>query len=381
MPRTPPFLLYTVAWILFGAVYVALFMASGASLRDAVGGALATVLPFGLLGILVLSLPRVLPWREERRVSFFVAQLGLTAAYAALGTAGWIACRALDLLLTTGGAQFRASLPYAGWQAVIGSLTYLSITGISYARENAERVRQEAERRARSDALRARAELAVLRSQLNPHFLLNTLHASIGLVRRDPALAERALERLGELLHYGLRMHRDSLDQVTLGEEWEFVQSYLEIESLRLRDRLQLDLKADPDVMPCLVPPFVLQPLVENAILHAIAPRKAGGRLEVTARRCGDRLQLVVCDDGPGVPASNDSTGTSLGLPLLRERLAMLYQGTARLSLEPATGGRGLRATVDLPADSEGASESSTRAQRERSESRSESRGGGAPRH
>jgi LytS/YehU family sensor histidine kinase len=95
-----------------------------------------------------------------------------------------------------------------------------------------------------------------------------------------------------------------------------------------------------------MVPPFVLQPLVENAIVHAIAPRKGGGRVEITARRQGDGLRLEVTDDGPGMPAADGGAG--LGLQLLRERLAMIYGGRARLSLQPAAGG-GLRAIVELP--------------------------------
>jgi len=244
----------------------------------------------------------------------------------------------------------------AAWQAVIGGLIYLAIAGAAYAWQNAQRVREEAARAAQADALRARAELAALRSQLNPHFLLNTLHAALGLVRRDPALAERALERLGEVLNYGLRMHRESRDQVTLADEWSFVRSYLEIESLRLEERLQLRLEADPEALEGVVPPFVLQPLVENAILHAVAPRKAGGRVAITARRRGDHLQLEVCDDGPGMPLPVPPSGAGLGLRLLRDRLALLYAGQASLTLQPAEGG-GVRATIDLPLDREAVSE------------------------
>jgi sensor histidine kinase YesM len=296
------------------------------------------------------------PWDDRRRAGFFAAQLGLTIAYALSGAAGVVAFWALDSLLTTGRAQVRFQPMIAAWQAVIGGLIYLAIAGAAYAWLNAQRLREEAARAAQADALRARAELAALRSQLNPHFLLNTLHAALGLVRRDPALAERALERLGQVLHYGLRMHRESLDQVTLADEWAFVRSYLDIESLRLEERLRLDVDVDPEAMPGLVPPFVLQPLVENAILHAVAPRTAGGRVAITVRRRGDHLRLEVCDDGPGMPAQLGPAEGGLGLRLLRERLALLYAGAARLSLEKGDGG-GLRATIDLPLDREAAAE------------------------
>jgi two-component system sensor histidine kinase AlgZ len=151
-------------------------------------------------------------------------------------------------------------------------------------------------------------------------------------------------------------MHRESLDEVTLADEWSFVRSYLEIESLRLEERLRLHLEADPEVLQSVVPPFVLQPLVENAIQHAVAPRKTGGRVEVTARRRSSHLELEVCDDGPGMPPAIPASGAGLGLRLLRERLALLYAGHANLTLEPVEGG-GVRATISLPLDRETLSE------------------------
>jgi signal transduction histidine kinase len=340
--------LYITAWVPLVAVYAALFTAAGTPPALAIRGALLSVLPCALLGLLVFRVPQHLPWRDDRRMGFFAAQLGLAAVYGAAETAGVLALRHLDSLLTTGQAGVRVEPLKVAWQALIGGLLYLVIAGVAYAWQNALRVREEVARAAQADALRARAELAAFRSQLNPHFLLNTLHAALGLVRRDPALAERALERLGEVLHYGLRMHRECLDQISLADEWAFVRSYLEIESLRLEERLQLHLEADPEAMQALVPPFVLQPLVENAILHAVAPRRAGGHVAITARRRGDRLQLEVCDDGPGMPSTLAPSGAGLGLRLLRERLALLYAGSANLSLQPAEAG-GVRATIELP--------------------------------
>lgn len=353
MPRTPPQRLYAIGWIPLLAVYTALFAASGAPAATAVRSALVTLLPFALLGLLVLRVPRRLPWHDERRAGFFAAQLALTAGYGTVGSAGVIAAWRLDALLA-GRSEFRVEPMIVAWQALLGGLIYLVIAGAGYAWQNAEHAREQAERAAKADALLARAELAALRSQLNPHFLLNTLHAALGLVRRDPALAERALERLGDVLHYGLRMHRESLDEVALADEWAFVRSYLEIESLRLEERLELRMEAEPSAMRGLVPPFVLQPLVENAILHAVAPRAAGGRVAITARRNGGQLLLEVSDDGPGMPQPLGASGAGLGLRLLRERLALLYGGDARLSVQPAEGG-GVRATIELPAGREAA--------------------------
>jgi sensor histidine kinase YesM len=345
MRRAAP---YALGWILLALVYVAISTAAGATVGQAVRMALAVVVPQSLWGLLVIRLPAVLPWPEGRRARFFTAQSACALGYVLLGTGSWVALVTVDQLYferRTGINPF-----IVAWQAVISLLLYLAMAGAAYAARNAERLREESARSARAEALRARAELAALRSQLNPHFLLNTLHTLLGLVRREPELAERALERLGELTYYGLRLHRQGVDQVSLREEWSFVTGYLDIERLRMGDRLRLDLDGDAEVMDCLVPPFALQPLVENAVLHGVAPRKEGGRVSVTARRQGDRLRLEVCDDGPGLPSGPraNGNGSGVGLQLLRERLAMLYTDRAGLRLD-AAGENGLRATLDLP--------------------------------
>jgi signal transduction histidine kinase len=349
VPRRPPLAPYAAAWLPLVVVYGTLY-SRVLPPATAARSALLTLLPYALLGLAVLAMPRRLPWNEGRGAGFFLVHLALTVAYAAVGTGAMLALRALEWRLVTGRFDLPVERLNVAWQAVAGGLFYLAIAGGAYAWRHAERLRAEEARAAHADALRARAELAVLRSQLNPHFLLNTLHTALGLVSRDPAAAERALERLGEVLHYGLRLHRESLDQITLAEEWAFVRSYLEIESLRLGERLRLRLEIDAGTEDALVPPFVLQPLVENAVVHAVAPRRAGGTIAVAARRRGERLELEVTDDGPGLPASPPPGG--LGLRTLGERLALLYAGDAHLSLTPAAGG-GVRATIDLPLDRE----------------------------
>jgi signal transduction histidine kinase len=344
MSRRPPVRLYVAAWTPLAAVFIAMFIAIGSGPGVAVRGAIVSLLPFLLLGLRVLTLPLDLPWQDDRRLRFFAAHLALAVAYAAFGVAGAFV---LEVLLVTRGVAPHNVLMMI-WRAVMGALLYVAVAGAAYAWWNDRRLREEAARVAEADALRTRAELAVLRSQLNPHFLLNTLHAALGLVRRDPARAERAIERLGEILHYGLRMHRESIDAVSLADEWEFVRSYLEIESLRLEERLRLDLAAGAEALHAEVPPFVLQPLVENAIVHAVAPRREGGRVTVRADRDGERLRLEVRDDGPGFARGGGSDGTGLGIRLLRERLALLYGSDARLAVAPGEGG-GVVAVLDLP--------------------------------
>jgi LytS/YehU family sensor histidine kinase len=226
----------------------------------------------------------------------------------------------------------------------------VALAGLGYAWHTAQALEEARESAARAEVLRARAEIELLRSQVQPHFILNVLHALLGLVRRDPARAENALERLGQLLRFGSELHQEGRDWVPLSREWDFVNSYLDLERVRLGDRLRLLVEADASAMDVPVPPFALQPLVENAIIHAVAPRASGGRVEVSARRSAGRLFLVVRDDGPGAAEADILGSPRMGLRLLRERLTALYAGRARLDFEsPAGGGLGVR--LDLPDD------------------------------
>lgn len=300
---------YAVAWLLYLTLYAVAFIANGVPPGLAARNAFANVLPGVLLGALVLRLPRRLPWPEGRRASFFAIHFGLLIVFILLSAAGWVALVGLDALL------FREPFKGINWRIVplrmlIDLLIYCTLAGLAYARRNAAASREQAARAVRAEALRARAELEALRSQLNPHFILNTIHALMGLVRREPAVAEEALERLGE--------------------------------------RLRVSFEAAAPTLDCRVPSFALQTLVENAIRHAIALRAEGGLLAIRAWRVEDRLRIEVEDGGPGPLAKLPVESNGLGLRLLRERLAALYDGQAALSLEKAA--EGLCAALELPA-------------------------------
>lgn len=341
---------YTVAWLLVLTIYLAAFLAGGFPLGYAFRGALANVLPDALLGLLVLRLPQRMPWPESRKARSFAIHLGLLMAFIFLSTAGWLGLVALDELVFTGACCKRIDLRILPFRILNELLIYCTLAGLAYAWHNAAASREQAARAARAETLRARAELEALRSQLNPHFILNTFHALIGLVRRDPAVAETALERLGDLLRYSLRIQREGLDEVKLREEWSFVQSYLDLERLRLGDRLRVSFEAAETTLDCLVPSFALQTLVENAIRHAIAPRAEGGHLAVRVHPVDGRLRIEVEDEGPGASAQPAAESHRLGLRLLQERLAALYGEQASLSLHAVSGGvGGVRAILELP--------------------------------
>jgi len=345
----PPLVAYAGGWAVLATVYAVLYTASGVAASMAARGAVAVVLPNALLGLISLRLARRWPWPVEGRWSLVARLVPVLAGLAVASTAGWLLLIGLDGWLTTGAARW-PNAPIVLWQTVINGLSQLALAGIGYAWHTAEALREARDRAARADVLRARAELQLLRSQLHPHFVLNVLHALLGLVRRDPAGAESALERLGELLRFGQWVHQDGADFVPLSREWDFVRSYLELERMRLGDRLRVDVEADESALAVPVPPFALQPLVENAIVHAVAPRASGGRVGVSARRSGGRLCLLVEDDGPGASEAQIAASPRMGLRLLQDRLAALYSGRARLAYESPAGG-GFRVRLELPDD------------------------------
>ena len=186
------------------------------------------------------------------------------------------------------------------------------------------------------------AQLGALRAQIQPHFLFNTLNAITALVRdQETKSALATLARLSDLLRSLLAS--DAAHEVSLAEELGVIEQYLGIMEVRFSDRLNVIWDVPPDLRGARVPTFVLQPLVENAIRHGIAKRTDAGRIEIGARKAGDRLILTVSDDGPG---PNGAANGGLGLANTRERLRRLY-GDATVELGP--GKPGAVATITMP--------------------------------
>ncbi len=208
----------------------------------------------------------------------------------------------------------------------------------------AQRGELRAERAGR-DALAARLE--ALQARTNPHFLFNSLNAIAGLVAVDPERAERAIEALSEVMRYALESTATPF--VPLEDELGAVRNHLLVEGLRYGERLRTKVDIEPGLGRVPVPPLSLQPVVENAVLHGIAPREAGGELAVSARREADQLVLRVEDDGPG-PAHSPHAGTGTALRDLRSRLELLYAGRSELSVGAREGG-GCRVELRIPLD------------------------------
>ena len=208
----------------------------------------------------------------------------------------------------------------------------------------------EAEQRAlllreeRLKRLLTEAELKALRTQVDPHFLFNTLNTIADLIGTNPLQAERMTERLAECFRYALSKH--SRDLSTLDEELDFARQYLEIEQARFGDRLRVQLSRGDAIGSEAVPSLLLQPLLENAIRHGLAPVREGGCVSVQAHREGERLHLCVEDDGVGLRADMRA---GVGLQNVQERLRTMYAQAAEFLIGARPDGRGTRITMVIP--------------------------------
>ena len=212
-----------------------------------------------------------------------------------------------------------------------------------------EAAQREREATLRATALAQETQVKMLRYQLNPHFLFNTLNAiSTLILDRDNQTANDAVTRLSAFLRHTL--DQDPMKKVTLRAELEAMDLYLGIEKLRFGSRLRLDLAIDAAAQEAMVPSLLLQPLVENALKYAIAPSESGGTLHIGARLIGQRLLLHVADDGPGVPdGAKIANGRGVGLRNTRERLQVLYGDRARFASHNTS--PGLRIDIEFPAE------------------------------
>ncbi len=213
--------------------------------------------------------------------------------------------------------------------------------GVDYFRRYREQ--QVAAERLRTEMVQA--QLLALRSQLNPHFLFNALNSVISLMDRDVPAAQRMVARLGDLLRLSLNATET---EVSLERELALVKQYLEIERIRFGDRLTITVDVPRELLELPVPNLVLQPLVENAIVHGVGPRPGPGRVTVQAHQMGDTLLLRVLDDGLGLNGADSNVGFGIGVGNTRARLAAIYGAGASLTLREAEWG-GCVAEIRLP--------------------------------
>jgi len=221
------------------------------------------------------------------------------------------------------------------------------VGGIIYARVfyRAAVARAVALERMRSEL--ERAELRALRAQVNPHFLFNTLNSIAALIHENPAAAEDVVTRLAEVFRHALTA--SGREHTRLADELEFLRSWLAIERVRFGDRLRVIEDVEPGLDDVPVPGLLFQPLVENAVRYAVAPRAEGGTITLRVRRdaSGDTLTAEIADDGPGFSLGTRPRGNGVGLESVRERLRLGGEKHG-FALESAPG-RGTRARITLP--------------------------------
>lgn len=273
-----------------------------------------------------------------------------------LRSAGWlmlavlavIVLRALAVVALNDWVGWYRALP--AWPALLRAsvlnnlLMSWMIIGVAHALLFARREQRRRQQNVELEARLSQARFEMLSAQLDPHFLFNALNSIAEMVHRDADAADRMLVGLGSLLRHGVE--GGHAQQVPLCDELELVAQYVEIEQVRLGPRLLFDCRCDPALRDALVPRLLLQPLVENAIRHAVAPRPGPGRVAVSASALGNRLLLEVADDGSGAGASD--AGHGVGLANTRARLQCLYGKAHRFEMTANPGG-GLRIRIEIP--------------------------------
>jgi two-component system LytT family sensor kinase len=298
--------------------------------------AFSAVITGVLVAYLLYRFVRRLSWARPFRLRFVLLNLAAALALGLLWLGLSIFVESLftgSLLATRSGRRVHVvELP------LFALLLYAVVVGIAFSMERRARAAH-----ARAEA--ARAQLAALRAQFHPHFLFNALHTVVQLIPIDPARAVHAAELIASLLRSTLEEERDV---VTLDDEWGFVSRYLEVEHIRFGERLRVRAEMDPDLLDERIPSFALQALVENAVHHGAARRVAPTEIVVTAAGTGRELTLSVRNSGDHPPPAPAGNGTGTGLSRLRERLALLYGDSARLTWGAREEG-GFEATLVVP--------------------------------
>jgi len=243
-------------------------------------------------------------------------------------------------------------VPYLMWRGPWAALTYWAVLGVVYAFEYNRALREREVQAARLETQIARARLDALQRQLQPHFLFNTLNSIAVQIRGNrPTDADAMVGHLSEMLRYVLAHEQSHVTR--LSEELAFTDRYVQIERIRYGDRLTVTFDIPSELQGALVPAFMLQALVENAIRHGVSKVSRPGTVTIRGARKGDRLRLTVTDDGAGLDATDcDDESAGIGLRNTRERLHHLYGGNVRFELTNAPE-QGAVAVLDIPYSTE----------------------------
>jgi len=329
------------AWLPFFVMWLAVALsASREPFRIVLLASLISMGTAGLVGIPIWYACKRWPLPSQFSFRFYLLHVCLAVLYGIAWTS--LSC-GLQLLR---GSLLAKQITVAafGRQVFLGGWFYAILAGISYAVQTRNRLHEKEILAARAEALASAARLDALRARLNPHFLFNALHTLSALAKFRPETAEKAIERIGDMLRYTLK--EDGRHLVEFSEEYGFTREYLAFEQLRYEDRLKVHEEIDPESFNFDVLPFSIQTLAENSVHHAISVRPEGGSIWIRSSAQDSRLTITVRDDGPGM--GSDSSSHQFGLRSLRERLAAAYSGSAELKTKSSPGG--FEATLIIPA-------------------------------
>lgn len=341
--------LIAAGWTLFGLFFASQSIAVRAydGRPLSVGGTVASWLLCAYLWLaltpLVLRLARRFPLERRswhRNLLAHVAA-GVLLSLLQLAAYSWIASRLAQR------SFFEAFRNIFVGDFHFDLLTYSAIVGLSHALDYYRKYRERELRASQLETKLAQAQLDALRMQLHPHFLFNTLNSISVLMAEDVRAAQSMLARLSDLLRASLE--KTGAHEVALHDELEFLESYLEIEQTRFQDRLTVRMEIDPAALDARVPNLILQPLVENAIRHGIAPRARAGVVLIRAARENGVVRLAVADDGAGLGSARpEDLMKGIGLSNTRSRLEQLYGAAHRFEMRERDGG-GLEVSIEIP--------------------------------
>lgn len=347
--RPGQIVLAALGWTILGCLFALPDLSAGAGARHALLSSLSIWWSWGIVTPLIVWVDRLIPVSRRqlaRRVlAHFLPSLLLTSVYAYLlgtiratfGLIGWNGLASLSFLLNAFKGMFLWN-----W------LNYWLILGAWQACRYYDHYLAGELRLERLERNFSEARLNALRMQLNPHFLFNALNTISSQVERDPKLARRMIEHLGDLLR--LSLESKDRQEIPLAEEMAFLEHYLAIQKIRFGANLRIETQIAPEVKYASIPCLFVQPLVENAIQHGISRRAAGGTVIVSAQRVGDRLDVRVLDDGVGLPPdwTLENSG-GVGLSVTRQRLAGLYPGQETCFAVNRRPGGGTEVKISLP--------------------------------
>jgi two-component system, LytTR family, sensor kinase len=345
VPRPPRAWVAIAGWTAV-AVVVALILSASNDLRPrtALPGAIVWYYSLGVLVWLACALDgRFELWRQARR-RILLAHVG--GGLLALGV--WMAAMISIARLAIGPRYWNAV--FGDWwmfQLMSNAMVYAAGVGIGLMVRSWDRERARERRQAQLEVSTREAELTAIKAQLQPHFLFNALNSIVALIEHDPQEARQMLIRLSSLLHGVFDRMEEPL--VPLDRELEMIEEYLNIERIRFGDRMTFSIDAERAARRTAIPPFLLQPLVENAVKHGIEPSSRPAAVGITVRLDGGRLRLAVADTGSVVNGAQP-VGQGRGLALTRQRLESVY-GAQAFTMRTEHDVSGFTVILDLPID------------------------------